>query len=148
MTTFTLIDQQATLHIAKSGSALVIRPDSNKLDRDMSEELLRRVEGYFAANQLMNHEQDTPILLDLQNVEFLDSQGLSTLLSVLKIVSAHQSKLFLCSLQESVCLLFDITKMDRVFTVFEDRVACDRFLADEFADELNFSLSDRQLIPA
>jgi anti-anti-sigma factor len=141
MTTFTLIDQQATLNVFKSGSVLVIRPDSAKLDRDLLEELLRRVESYFAANQLMNQEQGDPVLLDLQNVEFLDSQGLSALLSVLKLASAHQSKLFLCSLQESVRLLFDITKMDRVFTIFADRVACHRFLADE----LEVSPSDRQL---
>ncbi|WP_019502085.1 STAS domain-containing protein [Pseudanabaena sp. PCC 6802] len=144
MTTLTLIDQQAALNVFKSGSVLVIRPDSTKLDRDLSEELLRRVEGYFAANQLMNQAQDVPVLLDLQNVEFLDSQGLSTLLSVLKTASAHQSKLFLCSLQESVSLLFEITKMDRVFTIFEDLAAC-RKSTD---NELDISPSDRQLIPA
>lgn len=144
MTTLTLIDQQATLQMFKSGSALVIRPGSPKPDRDMLEELLRRVEGYFAANQLMNQEQEVPVLLDLQNVEFLDSQGLSTLLSLLKIASAHKNKLFLCSLQESVRLLFDITKMDQVFTVFADLAACHSYLSNES----DFSLSDHQLIPA
>jgi anti-sigma B factor antagonist len=107
----------------KSGTALVIRPDSEKLDPDMSEELLCRVESYFSANQLMNQEQDITLLVDLQNVRFLDSKGLSALVAVLKIVSAHQGKLFLCALQESVRLLFDITKMDRAFTIFEDLAA-------------------------
>jgi anti-anti-sigma factor len=144
MITLTLIDQQATLNVFKSGSVLVIRPDSTKLDRDLSEGLLRRVESYFAANQLINQDRDVPILIDLQNVEFLDSQGLSTLLSVLKMASAHQTKLFLCSLQEPVRLLFDITKMDRVFAIFEDLAACHRSLADE----LDISQSDRQFIPA
>jgi anti-anti-sigma factor len=129
MTTFTPTAPTVSLTAFKSGTALVLRPDSARLDLDVAEQLLHRVESYFSANQLMNHAQDTTLLVDLQNVDFLDSKGLGALLSALKIASAHNGRLFLCSLQESVRLLFEITKMDRVFTIFEGHQAFCQFSA-------------------
>ncbi|NKB18138.1 MAG: STAS domain-containing protein [Pseudanabaena sp. CRU_2_10] len=142
MTTFTATAPTISLTAFKSGTALVLRPDAARLDLEVAEQLLQRVESYFSANQLMNREQDVTVLVDLQNVAFLDSKGLGALLSALKIASAHNGKLFLCSLQESVRLLCEITKMDRVFTIFED---CESF-SQYSANMLEGDLRDRPLI--
>jgi anti-anti-sigma factor len=142
MTTFTPTAPTVSLTAFKSGTALVLRPDSTRLDLDMTEQLLHRVESYFSANQLMNREQDITLLVDLQNVGFLDSKGLGALLSALKIASAHNGKLFLCSLQESVRLLCEITKMDQVFTIFEDHESFSQYSANILEGDLR----DRPLI--
>jgi anti-anti-sigma factor len=142
MTTLTATAPTVSLTAFKSGSALVLRLDSTRLDPDVTEQLLHRVESYFSANQLMNQGQDVTLLVDLQNVAFLDSKGLGTLLGALKIASTHNGKLFLCSLQESVRLLCEITKMDRVFTIFESHESfC------QYSDNiLGGDLSDRPII--
>ncbi len=142
MTTLTATAPTVSLTAFKSGSALVLRLDSTRLDPDVTEQLLHRVESYFSANQLMNQGQDVTLLVDLQNVAFLDSKGLGALLGALKIASAHNGKLFLCSLQESVRLLCEITKMDRVFTIFESHESfC------QYSDNiLGGDLSDRPII--
>ena len=142
MTTFTATAPTISLTAFKSGTALVLRPDAARLDLEVADQLLQRVESYFSANQLMNREQDVTVLVDLQNVAFLDSKGLGALLSALKIASAHNGKLFLCSLQESVRLLCEITKMDRVFTIFEDRESFSQYSVNILEGDLR----DRPLI--
>jgi anti-anti-sigma factor len=142
MTTFTATVPTGSLTAFKSGAALVLRPDATRLDLDVVEQLLQRVESYFSANQLMNQGQDVTLLVDLQNVAFLDSKGLGALLSALKIASAHNGKLFLCSLQESVRLLCEITKMDRVFTIFEDYESFSQYSVNILEGDLR----DRPLI--
>lgn len=61
------------------------------------------------------------ILIDLQDVAFVDSSGLGALVSALKIVRSAGGKLYLCSLNEQVKMLFELTSMDRVFQVFDNR---------------------------
>jgi anti-sigma B factor antagonist len=61
------------------------------------------------------------ILIDLKNVTFIDSSGLGSLVMVLKKVRAADRKLYICSVNDQVRMLFDLTGMDRVFEVFADR---------------------------
>ncbi len=58
------------------------------------------------------------VLIDLQNVTFMDSSGLSALVSALKTVRTSGGKLYLCSLNDQVKMVFDLTRMDRVFETF------------------------------
>ncbi len=136
MATLTATAPTSPITAFKSGTVLVLRPDRTRLDLDVVEQLLHRVESYCSANQLMNHGQDVTLLVDLQNVGFLDSKGLGALLSALKIASAHNGKLFLCSLQESVRLLCEITKMDQVFTIFADQESFSQYAANTLKGDL------------
>lgn len=61
------------------------------------------------------------ILIDLKDVKFIDSSGLGALVSVMKTVQTSGGKLFVCSLNEQVKMLFELTKMDRVFERFADQ---------------------------
>ncbi|MBD1832048.1 STAS domain-containing protein [Cyanobacteria bacterium FACHB-472] len=61
------------------------------------------------------------VLIDLQNVTFMDSSGLSSLISAQRMMRAAGGKLFLCSINDQTKMLFELTKMDRVFQVFDDR---------------------------
>ncbi|HEY9709957.1 MAG TPA: STAS domain-containing protein [Oculatellaceae cyanobacterium] len=62
----------------------------------------------------------TTIILDLKNVTFMDSSGLSALVLVHKFVQAAGGKLFFCSISEPVKILFELTSMDRVFNIIEN----------------------------
>lgn len=61
------------------------------------------------------------VLIDLQDVTFMDSSGLSSLISAQRIVRTAGGKLFLCSINDQAQMLFELTKMNRVFEIFADR---------------------------
>ena len=61
------------------------------------------------------------VLIDLKDVKFIDSSGLGALVSVMKTVRTGGGKLFVCSLNDQVKMVFELTKMDRVFENFADQ---------------------------
>ena len=61
------------------------------------------------------------ILVDFKNVTFMDSSGLGALVLALKTVRGAGLKMFLCSINEQIKMLFELTSMDRVFEIFENR---------------------------
>lgn len=63
------------------------------------------------------------ILIDLKDITFIDSSGLGTLVVLLKKVRGLDRKLYICSINDQVRMLFELTSMDRVFEVYDDRAA-------------------------
>jgi anti-sigma B factor antagonist len=61
------------------------------------------------------------IVVDFKNVTFMDSSGLGALVLSLKTVRSGGAKLFLCSINEQIKMLFELTNMDRVFEIFSSR---------------------------
>ncbi|MBC6434804.1 STAS domain-containing protein, partial [Nostoc sp. HG1] len=50
-----------------------------------------------------------------------DSSGLGALVSAMQIVRNANGKLFICSISDQVRMLFELTKMDRIFQTFADQ---------------------------
>ncbi|MEB3338246.1 MAG: STAS domain-containing protein [Leptolyngbyaceae bacterium] len=63
------------------------------------------------------------VLLDLKEVTFMDSSGLGALVSALKSVRSSGGKLFVCSINDQVKMLFELTSMDRVFEIYPNQDA-------------------------
>jgi anti-sigma B factor antagonist len=61
------------------------------------------------------------ILVDLTNVTFMDSSGLAALVTAFKTVRSAGGKLCVCSVNQQVRMLFELTSMDRVFEIFTDQ---------------------------
>jgi anti-anti-sigma factor len=61
------------------------------------------------------------VLVDFQDVTFMNSSGLGALVSTLKVVRSAGAELFLCSLSDQVKIIFQLTKMDRVFKTLANR---------------------------
>lgn len=61
------------------------------------------------------------ILIDLKEVTFMDSSGLGALVTALKAARSAGRKLCVCSVNEQVKILFELTSMDRVFLIFRDQ---------------------------
>jgi anti-anti-sigma factor len=59
------------------------------------------------------------LVIDLEQVNFMDSYGLVTLIKGLKAARVSRCRLVLCNLQASVRLVFELTQMDSVFEIFE-----------------------------
>ena len=61
------------------------------------------------------------ILVDFSAVTFMDSSGLGGLVKAFKTVEAAEVDFFICSINEQVRILFELTSMDRYFNLVEDR---------------------------
>lgn len=71
------------------------------------------------------------ILVDFKDITFMDSSGLGALVVALKAVRAKGSQLFLCSLNNQVKMLLEITSMNKVFQVFSDRNEFEQAVTDK-----------------
>ncbi|NER82114.1 MAG: STAS domain-containing protein [Leptolyngbya sp. SIO1D8] len=75
------------------------------------------------------------ILIDLKGIEFIDSSGLGVLVVVLKKVRDAKKEIYVCSINDQVRMLFELTSMDHVFDVLPDRSAFDRKMLEVASKE-------------
>ncbi|BAY11218.1 STAS domain-containing protein [Calothrix sp. NIES-2098] len=61
------------------------------------------------------------VLIDFQDVTFMDSSGLGALVLAFKTLRAANSRLVLCSINEQVRILFELTSMDKIFDIFSSQ---------------------------
>lgn len=73
------------------------------------------VSGWFDANP-----QASNILINLQGVMFIDSSALSVLVKGLKRCRQNGGDMRLCNLQQPVRLIFELTRLNKAFTIFVD----------------------------
>lgn len=85
----------------------IIKP-AGILDGVKANELRRQVSELLAAGNNL-------VLLDMADVNFIDSSGLSALIVSLKMLRTAGGDLYLCSIAEPVRNLLSITRMDRLF---------------------------------
>jgi len=57
------------------------------------------------------------LMLDLTDVPYMDSSGVGTLVEVFRRVSAYKGKMVLFGLTDRVRSVFEITKLDKFFTI-------------------------------
>lgn len=63
----------------------------------------------------------TRIILDLSRVDFMDSTGLGSIMSIMKTLGGI-GEIVLCGISEKLKKLFSITKLDRgIFRIFANR---------------------------
>lgn len=60
------------------------------------------------------------IIVDMKEVEFVDSSGLGSLVSCLRLVNNEGGDIRLSSLQNQIRSLLELTRMHRVFQIFDD----------------------------
>lgn len=65
-------------------------------------------------------------VLDLSALEFIDSSGLSALISALKRVREAQGSLRLAGLKDQALSVIRLTRLDRVFEIYPDAEAASR----------------------
>jgi anti-sigma B factor antagonist len=62
--------------------------------------------------------ESAQVVVNLRDLSFIDSSGLAVLVQGLKRAREHQGNLSLCSLQSPVRLIFEMTRLDKVFEIF------------------------------
>src|SRR5699024_6575935 len=60
------------------------------------------------------------VIVDLADVDFIDSTGLGALIGGLKRVRSHDGELRLVCAEPRILKIFDITGLDKVFEIYAD----------------------------
>lgn len=81
------------------------------LDSIRTTEFHREIEGLVEAGVKF-------VLIDLKNVTFISSSGLLALVVAFRLVRSASGKLFICSMNEQMKMLFELTGVDQVFESF------------------------------
>jgi anti-anti-sigma factor len=71
------------------------------------------------------------VLVDFKQVTFMDSSGLGALVLSLKNARNVGIKLYLCSLNDQIKMLFELTNTERFFEILTDRNAFEQIFAVE-----------------
>lgn len=105
----------------KHKQIIIIAPVERRLDANVAAEF---------KDQMMEliEQGNRFFILNLSNVEFLDSNGLGTIVSVFKALD-KQGDIAISCVGDSVMSLFKITRMYRVFDIFDDEVSAIKALA-------------------
>ena len=65
--------------------------------------------------------QEMDVVVDMAEVPFIDSAGLSALVSGLKHVRGSGGNMVLAAVQPQTLTVFTLTMLDQVFTIYPDR---------------------------
>src|SRR5258707_12966712 len=60
------------------------------------------------------------IVIDLSRATYIDSAGIAVLILAMQEVEAYGGKFFLSGLQETLRLIFETSRLERVFRIFPD----------------------------
>lgn len=72
-------------------------------------------------NLAVANHNDPILLVDMAQVDFLDSAGLMVLVKAFRLAQSVGRRFILCSLAPSVKMIFELTQLDRVFEIFESK---------------------------
>ncbi len=61
------------------------------------------------------------VILDLRNIQFMDSTGLGVIVSSLRRVSESKGEMILCGTEQAVKVLFDMVRISSIARVYRDR---------------------------
>lgn len=106
------------LAVSHERGVAVVAPTIRRLDASVApafkQAVVRVIEG-----------GETRLVLDLAQVEFLDSSGLGAMVSILKALG-NRGSVAVCNARGAVLSLFQLTRMDKVFAIVG---TCDEAIA-------------------
>lgn len=98
---------------SRSSNAVTILALAGRFDAYEAGPVDRHLQKTLAAGS-------SSIIVDLAGVDFVDSTALATLVKGMKRCRQHDGDLHLCCLQQPVRVIFELTRLDKVFKIFSD----------------------------
>jgi anti-sigma B factor antagonist len=86
---------------------------NGRLDAASAKELKTRVNHLVLENRVK-------LIVDMENVDFIDSSGLGSLVSSLRAVNEREGDVKVVGLQKQVRSIFELTRLHRIFGIFDD----------------------------
>lgn len=89
---------------------MIIKPLMKRIDAAASAEFKEKILD-------ITKDADGAVILNLAEVDFVDSRGMGTLIAIHKNVDSR-SNFALCEINDHVMVLFNLTRMNKVFKIF------------------------------
>jgi anti-sigma B factor antagonist len=111
------------------------RSDTNGSVRVL--ELKGRFDAYEAPpvkewlNEAATSANPTQVVVNLAQVDFIDSTGLATLVQGMKHCRQQRGDLHLCALQQPIRIIFELTRLDKAFQIFTEEDEAVKAFANE-----------------
>jgi anti-sigma B factor antagonist len=97
--------------ISTTGTDIVVAlVQARSLDAGNSRDFKDAVEKLF--------NPGAKLVFDLSELEFIDSTGVGTLVSILRQAQGARSEIRLCSSNEAVLAVFELVRLNRVFKIY------------------------------
>ena len=96
----------------KEGNIIVIKFFEKRLDASIAEEFKAEMIKFVENGNML-------FVLDISHVDFIDSRYLGTMISCFKLIG-RDGRIFISGAKEFVMKLFNLTKMDAVFQMFDN----------------------------
>lgn len=93
--------------------------------------ILAPIAGRFDAHQVPKVQKEidaaladgaTTVIMELSEVNFVDSSALAVMVRTMKHCRERGGELILCGLRQPVPIIFELTRMDKAFRIFDDVV--------------------------
>ncbi len=108
-------DSAFRVTVNNTGSAVVVLP-SGEIDLNASPVLRQELKRVQTA-------RPERLIVDLSGVPYMDSSGVATLVEAMQIARKNSTRLVLCGMQDKVRSIFEIARLDTVFTIAPDSQA-------------------------
>lgn len=96
----------------ENGNAVIVHILCQQLDAGNVKTFKELIQPHLDANPA--------VLLDMQQVEFVDSSGLGALLSCLRTMNNKHGQLKLYAMATPVHALFELVRMHRIFAIYNN----------------------------
>ena len=111
----------------KKENVLVVRVLEKRLDAHVATDFKDKMNRYISNGNRL-------IVLNFSEVDFVDSSGLGAIVSSLKMLGG-EGDFVICELKDLVLRMFKLTRMDRVFNIFDsEKEAVDALSKEEDID--------------
>ena len=95
------------------GDAVVVRP--------MGEIDLSRAPSLRVQLAELQRRRPAKLIIDLEEVPYMDSSGVATLVEAMQTARRSNTRLLLCAMQDKVRSIFEIARLDMVFDIVDSR---------------------------
>jgi anti-anti-sigma factor len=100
---------------AQENNVLIITPEGESLDAHDAPEFKEKVIDLIETQSLNR------VVFDLHQLQFIDSSGLGSFLSVLRVLHSHGGELKLACMNKPVRTLFELVSMHKIFEIFNTK---------------------------
>jgi len=107
-------DQATSITIERPEQGVVVISPTTDIDMSRSPELRTAIRQEMGSGV---HK----LIVDLEEVHYMDSSGLATLVEAMRNASKADIKLVICQMHEKVSAIFEIARLDSFFSIVQSR---------------------------
>ncbi len=101
------------MFVENTSGIKIIVPEVKQIDVNNS--------ALFSSELEEQLDGEEKVVMDLTNIQFMDSTGLGCIISALRKMNESRGRLVLCSPNHAVSLLFDMVRLSQIASICKDR---------------------------